>query len=109
MMKGPFGAWNHVHNFNTVSEDVTEISDNVEYRLPFHILTGWSAGLTVLPRIRQMFEYRSTRVTNDIKQIQATAELPRQRVLVSGSTGMIGLQYVLFLNQQATKFIAYFA
>jgi ligand-binding SRPBCC domain-containing protein len=37
MMKGPFGAWNHVHEFSTVSDDVTMISDNVEYRLPFHL------------------------------------------------------------------------
>lgn len=98
MMKGPFGAWNHVHEFSTVSDDVTMISDNVEYRLPFHLLTGWSAGFTVLPRMRQMFKYRSNRVTNDIKQIQATADLPRQKILVSGSTGMIGLQLCAFLE-----------
>ena len=98
MMKGPFGAWNHVHEFTTVSDDVTMISDNVEYRLPLHLLTGWTAGFTVLPRMRQMFKYRSTRVTNDLKQIQATSELPRQKVLVSGSTGMIGLQLCAFLE-----------
>jgi uncharacterized protein (TIGR01777 family) len=45
-----------------------------------------------------MFKYRSNRVTNDIKQIQATAELPRQKILVSGSTGMIGLQLCAFLE-----------
>ena len=98
MMKGPFGAWNHVHNFNPVSDNVTTIVDNVEYRLPFHILTGWSARMTVLPRMRQMFEYRSNRVKNDLKQIQSTAELPRQKILVSGSTGMIGLQLCAFLE-----------
>jgi uncharacterized protein (TIGR01777 family) len=98
MMRGPFGAWNHVHRFESVSDNVTTIYDDVEYKLPVHFLTGWSAGITVLPRMRQMFKYRSTRVTNDIKQIQATSELPRQRVLVSGSTGMIGLQLCAFLE-----------
>jgi len=98
MMKGPFGAWNHVHKFDSVSDNVTSIVDNVEYRLPFHILTGWSARMTVLPRMRQMFNYRSTRLTNDLKQIQATAKLPRQKILVSGSTGMIGLQLCAFLE-----------
>ena len=98
MMRGPFGAWNHVHKFESVSDNVTTIYDDVEYKLPVHFLTGWSAGITVLPRMRQMFRYRSTRVTNDIKQIQASSELPRQRVLVSGSTGMIGLQLCAFLE-----------
>lgn len=98
MMRGPFGAWNHVHKFESVSDNVTTILDDVEYKLPVHFLTGWSAGITVLPRMRQMFKYRSTRVTNDLNHIQATSDKPRQRVLVSGSTGMIGLQLCAFLE-----------
>ncbi|MFL2981822.1 MAG: TIGR01777 family oxidoreductase [Candidatus Poseidoniaceae archaeon] len=98
MIKGPFGAWNHNHEFQTDSNGVTSVIDNVEYKLPLHILTGWSAGFTVLPRMKQMFEFRSVRVANDLKQIQATADLPRQRILVSGSTGMIGLQLCAFLE-----------
>ena len=98
MIKGPFGAWNHHHEFESNSGKETSIIDNVEYKLPLHIFTGWSAGFTVLPRMKQMFEFRSVRVANDLKQIQATAELPRQRILVSGSTGMIGLQLCAFLE-----------
>ena len=98
MMKGPFGAWNHTHKFESVGDNLTKISDDVEYKLPFHLLTGWSAGMTILPRTRQMFKYRSTRVTNDLKQIKSSDNLPRQKVLVSGSTGMIGLQLCAFLE-----------
>ena len=98
MIKGPFGAWNHHHEFESKSGGVTSVIDNVEYKLPMHIFTGWSAGFTVLPRMKQMFEFRSVRVANDLKQIQATAKLPRQRILVSGSTGMIGLQLCAFLE-----------
>jgi len=98
MIKGPFGAWNHDHKFQSESNGTTSVIDNVEYRLPFHIFTGWSAGLTVLPRMKQMFEFRSVRVANDLKQIQLTSELPRQRILVSGSTGMIGLQLCAFFE-----------
>lgn len=98
MAKGPFGAWHHYHNFQTESDGVATIFDKVEYRLPLHIFTGWSAGFTVLPRMRQMFEFRSTRVANDLQQIQDTRDLSRKRVLVSGSTGMIGLQLCAFLE-----------
>ena len=48
--------------------------------------------------MKQMFEFRSVRVANDLKQIQKTSSLPRQRILVSGSTGMIGLQLCAFLE-----------
>ena len=98
MIKGPFGAWNHHHEFESSSGQMTSVIDNVEYKLPLHIFTGWSAGFTVLPRMKQMFEFRSVRVANDLKQIQATAKLSRQRILVSGSTGMIGLQLCAFLE-----------
>ena len=98
MIKGPFGAWNHHHEFESESGQKTSVIDNVEYKLPLHIFTGWSAGFTVLPRMKQMFEFRSVRVANDLKQIHATAKLPRQRILVSGSTGMIGLQLCAFLE-----------
>ena len=98
MMKGPFGAWDHHHTFQAESDGTTSVIDNVEYKLPVHIFTGWSAGFTVLPRMKQMFEFRSVRVANDLNQIQKTSSLPRQRILVSGSTGMIGLQLCAFLE-----------
>lgn len=98
MIKGPFSAWDHQHKFIPGKDAVTTVSDNVEYKLPFHTLTGWSAGLTVLPRLRQMFYFRSTRLTNDLIRIQATSDKPRQKVVVSGSSGMIGLQLCAFLE-----------
>ena len=97
MIKGPFGAWNHQHTFEN-DGDATIVNDNVEYKLPFHIFTGWSAPFSVKPRMVQMFRYRTDIVINDLKQIKKTSHLPRQRVLVSGSTGMIGLQLCAFLE-----------
>lgn len=97
MIKGPFGAWNHQHTFESKGES-TIVNDHVEYKLPLHFLTGWTAPFTVKPRMNQMFRYRTDIVMNDLKQIQKTSHLPRQRVLVSGSTGMIGLQLCAFLE-----------
>jgi len=97
MVKGPFGAWNHRHTFEK-DGDSTIVNDNVEYKLPLHFLTGWSAPFSVKPRMIQMFKYRTDIVLNDLNQIKKTSHLPRQRVLVSGSTGMIGLQLCAFLE-----------
>ena len=98
MVKGPFGSWDHHHQFIPKTDAETVVSDKVNYRLPFHIFTGWTAGFTVLPRMRQMFHYRSTRVTKDLDRIAQYSDKPRQKVLVSGSTGMIGLQLCAFLE-----------
>ena len=73
MIKGPFGKWSHQHTFEATSDDITTVRDKVDYKLPFHIFTGWSKGFTVLPRMKQMFHYRSTRVSKDLERIQATS------------------------------------
>ena len=98
MEKGPFGAWDHEHRFIGVNASSSQIKDTVTWRLPFHPLTFWTAPFTVKGRMNQMFAYRTTRVQNDLKRIGHFAHLPRQRVLISGSTGLIGLQLCAFLS-----------
>ena len=96
MVKGPFGTWDHEHRFDADGTE-SKVVDTVNWRLPFHLLSGWTAPLTVMPRIRSMFRFRSDRVRGDLKRIQETSELPRRRVLVTGSTGLIGTQLCAFL------------
>ncbi|MGB0726461.1 MAG: TIGR01777 family oxidoreductase, partial [Candidatus Poseidoniaceae archaeon] len=96
MVKGPFGRWDHEHRFDADGAS-SKVVDTVEWRLPFHLFSGWTAPITVMPRIRSMFRFRSDRVRSDLKRIEETAELPRRRVLVSGSTGLIGTQLCAFL------------
>ena len=98
MEKGPFGAWDHEHKFVTTSASTSAIHDTVEWRLPLHPLTFWTAPFTVNGRVDQMFKFRTTRVRNDLDRIAGFAHLPRQRILVSGSTGLIGLQLCAFLS-----------
>lgn len=97
MEKGPFGAWDHEHRFVAISEDRCELQDTVKWRLPLHPLTFWTAPFTVKGRLNQMFAYRTLRVQEDLKRLQPYAHLPRQRILVSGSTGLIGMQLCAFL------------
>lgn len=97
MEKGPFGAWDHEHRFKPIDASSSELCDTVQWRLPFHPLTFWTAPFTVKGRLNQMFAYRTDRVQSDLRRIKAFAHLPRQKVLVSGSTGLIGLQLCAFL------------
>ena len=96
MVKGPFGRWDHEHRFDANGAQ-SEVVDTVQWRLPFHLFSGWTAPITVMPRLRSMFRFRSDRVRGDLRRIEETADLPRRRVLVSGSTGLIGTQLCAFL------------
>tara|TARA_B100000900_G_scaffold269412_1_gene230022 strand:- start:216 stop:1637 length:1422 start_codon:yes stop_codon:yes gene_type:complete len=96
MVKGPFGRWDHEHRFDA-DGDVSKVVDTVQWRLPFHLLSGWTAPITVMPRLRSMFRFRSDRVRGDLRRIEETADLPRRRILVTGSTGLIGTQLCAFL------------
>jgi len=98
MEKGPFGAWDHEHKFVAKTDSTSSIEDTIQWRLPLHPLTFWTAPFTVKGRMDQMFAFRTARVQNDLERIAAFAHLPRQRILISGSTGLIGLQLCAFLS-----------
>ncbi len=98
MEKGPFGMWDHEHRFVSTGPDTSEIHDTIQWKLPFHPLTFWTAPFTVKGRTDQMFAYRTLRVQEDLKRIAQYADQPQQRVLVSGSTGLIGMQLCAFLQ-----------
>jgi uncharacterized protein (TIGR01777 family) len=98
MEKGPFGAWDHEHRFIGINDTSSQLDDTIQWRLPFHPLTFWTAPFTVKGRLKQMFAYRTLRVRNDLERINAFAHLPRQNILISGSTGLIGLQLCAFLQ-----------
>lgn len=98
MEKGPFGKWDHEHRFIGVDSQSSQIRDTVQWKLPFHPLTFWSAPFTVKGRMNQMFAYRTLRVKNDLKRISESADKARHSILVSGSTGLIGLQLCAFLS-----------
>jgi len=98
MEKGPFGAWDHEHKFVAKTDSTSSIEDTIQWRLPLHPLTFWTAPFTVKGRMDQMFAFRTARVQNDLERIAEFAHLPRQRILISGSTGLIGLQLCAFLS-----------
>ena len=73
MEKGPFGAWDHEHRFIGINDTSSQLDDTIQWRLPFHPLTFWTAPFTVNGRLKQMFAYRTLRVRNDLERINAFA------------------------------------
>ena len=101
MVKGPFWSWNHNHDL-TESGGKTTVKDEVTYQVPFgplgnladSILGGW----LVKSRISRMFKARELRLQRDMKEHAKFSQLKRKKILVAGSSGLIGTQLVAFLD-----------
>ena len=101
MVKGPFWHWTHDHNLRQ-SEGKTEVVDDVTYQVPFGALGNLAdtvlGGMLVKSRLSSMFKARELRLQRDLKRHSDFSPLPRKKILVAGSSGMIGTQLVAFLD-----------
>ena len=97
-IKGPFARWNHVHKFVDGGEQEMTIEDKIDWKLPFHFFSRIGAPIMVMPRVRTMFKHRTRRILADLTRQQMFKDAPRRRILISGSTGLIGTQLGAFLE-----------
>jgi len=97
MLKGPFWKFEHDHNFIT-KDGTTIVKDSVKYQVPFgafgHLFAGWN----IKSRLKRMFIARELRLKRDLKQHGKYKSLKRKKILIAGSSGMIGTQLVAFLD-----------
>ena len=101
MVKGPFWSWSHDHHL--IEENgVTKVVDEVTYQVPFGPLGNLAdralGGRLVRRRLIQMFTARELRLQRDMAHHAKFSGIPRKRILVAGSSGMIGTQLVAFLD-----------
>jgi ligand-binding SRPBCC domain-containing protein len=60
-LEGPYELWHHTHRFREI-EGGTEMTDIVEYALPFDMLGEVVEALIVGRRLDEVFEYRRRKV-----------------------------------------------
>ncbi len=97
MKKGPFSKWEHTHIFEDI-QDGCKVIDRIEWKLPFHILTSPFGSRIVTGRMKNIFRHRNRRLVADLKRHNNFKGEPKKRILVTGSTGLIGEQLCCFLN-----------
>ncbi|HJM24455.1 MAG TPA: TIGR01777 family oxidoreductase [Candidatus Thalassarchaeaceae archaeon] len=101
MVRGPFWSWSHDHHL-IEDNGTTKVVDEVTYQVPFGPLGNLAdrvlGGRLVRRRISQMFTARELRLQRDLAQHAKFSEVPRKRILVVGSSGIIGTQLVAFLD-----------
>jgi len=101
MVKGPFWKWDHEHCL-TEENGVTTVVDDVTYSVPFGplgmLVDKVLGGSLVTGRIYSMFRAREFRLKRDIDNHTKFINIPRKKILVVGSSGLIGTQLVAFLD-----------
>ena len=98
MLKGPFKSWHHTHSFEVTSDGNVMIHDKVNYKLPLGFLGNFVAGRMIKKRLSRMFTAREIRLERDLKRHAEFSHLAKKKILVAGSSGLIGRQLVAFLD-----------
>lgn len=90
---GPFAHWDHQHRFSpTELPDGTTgtlMHDHVEYAAPLGPL-GALGDPIIRNKLTRMFAYRHATLAGDLAAHARFADRPRQTVLITGATGLIG-------------------
>jgi len=96
---GPFAYWHHVHHFEPLSQNSCYLNEIVEYELPAGELGEMAGGGLVHRELERLFKFRHRTLSQDC-QAKAAYRVPPLKVLISGSTGLIGSALIPFLTTQ---------
>jgi uncharacterized protein (TIGR01777 family) len=101
MIKGPFWKWDHDHYFKE-ENGITTVVDDVTYSVPFGplgmLVDKVLGGSLVKGRISSMFIAREFRLKRDLDNHAKFQNISRKKILIAGSSGLIGTQLVAFLD-----------
>jgi len=100
-IKGPFAKWEHTHRFHSNGASGMIMEDQVEFKLPFGILSRPFYGYAK-KEFDRMFSYRHRILKYDLENHSVES---KKRILVSGASGTIGSALVPFLQTSGHEVI----
>lgn len=97
-IRGPFARWVHTHRITPDGPKACVLEDRIDYVLPLGWL-GWFAGRRFVDRkLARLFRYRHAVTAADLAAHQSHRERAAMKILVSGSTGLVGSSLIPFLT-----------
>lgn len=93
---GPFQRWVHTHRFEP-DGDGTVLVDEIEWEPPAAAPDALAAPV-VERELARVFPFRARRLRNDLELHARWRDRPRQRVAITGSSGLIGSALRHFLT-----------
>ncbi|HEY9681084.1 MAG TPA: TIGR01777 family oxidoreductase [Oculatellaceae cyanobacterium] len=106
-VSGPFVSWVQLHACEPIDDNSSFLKDLVTYELPLHMVSRAFGVPMIQHELRRLFRYRHRLMLKDCESVRRYSNLPfgldgvpRKRVLVTGSTGLVGRHLVPFLWTQ---------
>ena len=96
-IKGPFKEWIHSHRFEPDGKDACLLEDHIEYKLPFHFISGFPSKRILQKKLERIFTYRHQITQRDISLHLKKKPKP-MTVIITGASGVIGSTLVPFLT-----------
>jgi len=96
--KGPFALWRHRHTISSEGPASCLLEDMIEYRLPGGFLGRLVGGRFVQSTLERVFAYRHRTTAADLARHLGAQEKRSMKILVSGSSGLVGSALIPFLT-----------
>jgi len=106
--RGPFAVWRHEHDCAADpggDPAASELLDRVTWQLPAGRLGHWCAGAMVRGKLERMFCYRHAVTRGDLEFWRHTRDLPRQKIAITGASGLVGTALAAFLTTQGHEVV----
>jgi uncharacterized protein len=99
-LSGPFARWEHLHEITPDGPMASVLTDTISYRLPGGGIGRALAGALVRRKLARIFAWRHAVTREDLERTTRYGEVRRERILVTGASGLIGRSLVPFLQTQ---------
>lgn len=98
--KGVFAKWEHIHEFEAITDTSSIMKDKIKFKLPFGFLSYPFYGFAK-KEFERMFSYRHRVLKHDLEN----NDFDKKRILISGSSGTIGSILVPYLQAKGHEVI----
>lgn len=98
MTQGPFKWWLHTHSFYPNTEHRCIVKDQIEYLLSPALGNPHFVTNRIQNYLERFFAYRYEIIKNDFSLSKQTSQFKKKRILISGSTGVIGSALIPILK-----------
>ena len=97
-IEGPFARWVHLHRFDPDGPSACIITDRIDYSPPLGAVGAAGEPFLIRPRLERMLGYRHELLRGDLEAHARFTDRPRQRVAITGASGLIGRSLSPFLT-----------
>jgi len=98
MVEGPFQSWTHTHSFKPDKTGRCKMEDKIAYSPPFGKIGAMLLNNTIQNNLNQLFQYRHRVLSNDLSLWKLAGRIRGQKILVTGSSGLIGSSLIPMLT-----------